>query len=213
MALQGRIAASRWGCHAALCIMAYGFAILPNLVLLIGTALVAAGSDGQMQPSAHVWQSVMEYTLTGWAFLFMAIPLLMGRYRPASGSPAGTARASPLLETGGGGLLGGNRGGGECGVFIILQANFCGLPGNVQMCKCAAQIFSHTRARKIIRWKSHNCGVDVPDKQSLCWLEVSWPSFRSPICRHAMHILSFLPASELSRYSGSDRVSFFLPPV
>ena len=62
-----------------LCIMAYGFAILPNLVLLIGTALVAAGSDGQMQPSAHVWQSVMEYTLTGWAFLFMAIPLLMGR--------------------------------------------------------------------------------------------------------------------------------------
>ena len=82
-----------------------------------------------------------------------------------------------------------------------------------EMCKCAAQIFSHTRARKIIRWKSHNCGVDVPDKQSLCWLEVSWPSFRSPICRHAMHILSFLPASELSRYSGSDRVSFFLPPV
>ena len=55
---------------------AYGFAILPNLVLLWGTALAAAGSDGQMQPPAHVWQSVVEYTLTGWAFLFMAIPIL-----------------------------------------------------------------------------------------------------------------------------------------
>ena len=55
---------------------AYGFAILPNLVLLWGTALAPVGSDGQMQPSAHVWQSVVEYTLTGWAFLFMAIPIL-----------------------------------------------------------------------------------------------------------------------------------------
>ncbi len=55
---------------------AYGFAILPNLVLLLGTELAPVGSDGQMQPSAHVWQSVVEYTLTGWAFLFMAIPIL-----------------------------------------------------------------------------------------------------------------------------------------
>ena len=55
---------------------AYGFAILPNLVLLLGTELAQVGSDGQMQPSAHVWQSVVEYTLTGWAFLFMAIPIL-----------------------------------------------------------------------------------------------------------------------------------------
>ena len=95
---------------------AYGFAILPNLVLMLGTELAPVGSDGQMQPPAHVWQSVVEYTLTGWAFLFMA-----DARQPAKRSPARTARASPLLETGGGGLLGGNRGGGgggECGVFI-----------------------------------------------------------------------------------------------
>ena len=39
------------------------------------------------------------------------------------GSPAGTARASPLLETGGGRLLGGNRGGGGGGEpYLIICA-------------------------------------------------------------------------------------------
>ena len=47
---------------------AYGFAILPNLVLLLGTELAQVGSDGQMQPSAHVWQSVVEWVdrRNGW---------------------------------------------------------------------------------------------------------------------------------------------------
>ena len=44
------------------------------------------------------------------------------RQEDMQGSPARTARASPLLETGGGGLLGSNcggGGGGECGVFLL----------------------------------------------------------------------------------------------
>ena len=48
------------------------------------------------------------------------------RQEDMQGSPAGTARASPLLETGGGGLLGGNRGGGgggECGIFLLPNIN------------------------------------------------------------------------------------------
>jgi len=55
---------------------AYGLTILPNLVLLLGMVWATAGSDGYIQPTEHVWQAVVKYTLTGWAFLFMAIPIL-----------------------------------------------------------------------------------------------------------------------------------------
>ncbi|HIS33585.1 MAG TPA: hypothetical protein IAA79_01515 [Candidatus Avirikenella pullistercoris] len=55
----------------------YVVTILPELFLLIGTTLAAPEKNGYMHIE-HTWEEIIVYTLWGWAFLGMAIPLNFG---------------------------------------------------------------------------------------------------------------------------------------
>lgn len=55
----------------------YGISILPDAVLLLGTLLAAPEKNGYIHLE-HTWQAIIIYTLWGWSFLGMAIPLNFG---------------------------------------------------------------------------------------------------------------------------------------